>query len=92
MESQLLSEISLEKQRNTIPANLGSALLEGQSNLKPIPKQPKSPEPIGSNDTPADMLVSELFESFKAKSSKPTPKSLTLDDNPPGMAIPVLEF
>ena len=86
MESQLLAEISLEKQRNTIPANLSSAILEGQSNLK-SPKQPKSPEPIGSNNTPADMLVSELFESFKAKSSKPTPKSLTLDtNNPPGHA------
>ena len=31
----------------------------------------------GASNTPADMLVSELFESFKAKSSKPTPKSLT---------------
>jgi hypothetical protein len=52
--------------------------------LKSIPKQPKSPEPISTNNTPADMLVSELFESFKAKSSKPTPKSLTLDNNSPG--------
>ena len=62
--------------------------------MKSIPKQPKSPEPItgSTNNTPADMLVSELFESFKAKSSKPTPKSLTLDNNPPGMAIPVVEF
>ena len=84
MESQLLAEISLGKQRNTIPdnRNLGSALLAAESNLKSTPKQPKSPEPItGSNNTPADMLVSELFESFKAKSSKPTPKSLTLDNN-----------
>ena len=68
MESQLLAEISLEKKSNATVAQT----LKTSPNLPP---QPATDIPASN----ADMLVSELFESFKAKSSKPTPKSLTSD-------------
>merc|ERR1712223_904485 len=72
MESQLLAEISLEKSNSQAQSAAAAA---SSSTFK------TSSASISANNTnaeiaPADMLVSELFESFKAKSNKSTTGTL----------------